>query len=37
MIGEVDVVYQTRIRPERVRDRQELQRYAIDSTVLAAA
>jgi len=34
VIGEVDVVYQTRIRPERVRDRQELQRYAINSTVL---
>jgi aspartate carbamoyltransferase catalytic subunit len=34
VIGEVDVVYQTRIRPERVRDRQELQRYAINSTIL---
>ena len=34
MIGEVDVVYQTRIRPERVRDQQELHRYAINSTVL---
>jgi len=34
VIGEVDVVYQTRIRPERVRDRQELHRYAINSTVL---
>jgi aspartate carbamoyltransferase catalytic subunit len=34
VIREVDVVYQTRIRPERVRDRQELQRYAINSTVL---
>src|SRR6266568_4677753 len=34
VIGEVDVVYQTRIRPERVRDRQELQRYAIHSAIL---
>ncbi|HKH97786.1 MAG TPA: aspartate carbamoyltransferase [Candidatus Sulfotelmatobacter sp.] len=34
VIGEVDVVYQTRIRPERVRDGRELQRYAINSTVL---
>ncbi len=34
VIGEVDVVYQTRIRPERVRDRHELQRYAIHSSVL---
>src|SRR5579862_4506046 len=34
VIRQVDVVYQTRIRPERVRDRQELQRYAINSTVL---
>ena len=34
VIRRVDVVYQTRIRPERVRDRQELQRYAINSTVL---
>lgn len=34
VIGEVDVVYQTRIRPERLGDRQELRRYAINSTVL---
>lgn len=34
VIRQVDVVYQTRIRPERVRDRQELQRYAINSAVL---
>lgn len=34
VIREVDVVYQTRIRPERVRDRLELHRYAINSTVL---
>lgn len=34
VIREVDVVYQTRIRPERVRDRQELQHYAINSSVL---
>ncbi len=33
VIGEVDVVYQTRIRPERVRD-VNLRSYAIDSTVL---
>jgi len=35
VVGEVDVVYQTRIRPERVRDRQELPRYAINSATLA--
>jgi aspartate carbamoyltransferase catalytic subunit len=39
VIGEVDVVYQTRIRPERMRDTDgqkngELRRYAIDSTVV---
>jgi aspartate carbamoyltransferase catalytic subunit len=34
VIGEVDVVYQTRIRPERVRDLNGLKRYAIDSTVV---
>jgi len=39
VIGEVDVVYQTRIRPERVRDTDGLKngglrRYAIDSTVV---
>jgi len=34
VIGEVDVVYQTRIRPERVQNRHELQRYAINSTIL---
>lgn len=34
VIGEVDVVYQTRIRPERLRDRWQVQRYAINSTVL---
>lgn len=34
VIGEVDVVYQTRIRPERLRDRRELQRYAIHSAIL---
>lgn len=33
VIGEVDVVYQTRIRPERLRDRAHLSRYAIDSSV----
>jgi aspartate carbamoyltransferase catalytic subunit len=34
VIGEVDVVYQTRIRPERVLDEQRVKRYAIDSTLL---
>jgi len=34
VIGEVDVVYQTRIRPERVRDATSLRRYAIDSSVV---
>jgi aspartate carbamoyltransferase catalytic subunit len=34
VIGEVDVVYQTRIRPERLRDRAHLARYAIDSAIV---
>jgi aspartate carbamoyltransferase catalytic subunit len=34
VVGEVDVVYQTRIRPERLNDRATLRRYAIDSSVL---
>jgi aspartate carbamoyltransferase catalytic subunit len=34
VIGEVDVVYQTRIRPERVADTGLLRRYAINSAVL---
>ena len=34
VIGEVDVVYQTRIRPDRVRDAASLKRYAIDSSVV---
>jgi aspartate carbamoyltransferase catalytic subunit len=34
VVGEVDVVYQTRIRPERVADMPTLRRYAIDSSVL---
>jgi aspartate carbamoyltransferase catalytic subunit len=34
VIREVDVVYQTRIRPERVRDVSSLRRYAIDSSVV---
>src|SRR5690242_6388080 len=34
VIGEVDVVYQTRIRPERVGNSELLRRYAINSTVL---
>lgn len=35
VIREVDVIYQTRIRPERVRDQQELHRYAINSATVA--
>jgi len=34
VVGEVDVIYQTRIRPERVTDAHGLRRYAIDSAVL---
>jgi aspartate carbamoyltransferase catalytic subunit len=34
VVGEVDVVYQTRIRPGRVRDPERLRQYAIDSGVL---
>lgn len=34
VVGQVDVVYQTRIRPERLCDRSSLRRYAIDSSVL---
>jgi aspartate carbamoyltransferase catalytic subunit len=34
VVGEVDVIYQTRIRPERVADIRGLKRYAIDSAVL---
>ena len=34
VIGEADVIYQTRIRPERIRDEQRLRRYAIDSALL---
>jgi aspartate carbamoyltransferase catalytic subunit len=34
VIGEVDVVYQTRIRPDRISDVQRLRQYAIDSAVL---
>ena len=33
-IGEVDVVYQTRIRPDHFRDGNGLKRYAIDSTLV---
>jgi aspartate carbamoyltransferase catalytic subunit len=36
VIGEVDVVYQTRILPERLADRQDIARYAITSRVLDA-
>ncbi len=34
VVGEVDVVYQTRIRPDRVADVPGLRRFAINSTVL---
>ncbi|HTZ95768.1 MAG TPA: aspartate carbamoyltransferase [Terriglobales bacterium] len=34
VIGEVDVVYQTRIRPDRVRDAESLKPYAINSAVV---
>src|SRR5207253_1664792 len=34
VVVEVDVVYQTRIRPERLCDRVSLKRYVIDSSVL---
>jgi aspartate carbamoyltransferase catalytic subunit len=34
VVGEVDVVYQTRIHPSRLCDRTALRRYAIDSSVL---
>ena len=37
VIGEVDVIYQTRIRPERLPDRHGSALYAIDSSVLARA
>ena len=36
VLGEVDVVYQTRIRPERVADKKTLAGYSIDSKVLKA-
>jgi len=32
--GEVDVIYQTRIRPDRVTDRAALDRYTIDKRLL---
>ena len=34
VVGAVDVVYQTRIRPERIADMPTLKRYAIDSKVV---
>lgn len=34
VIGEADVIYQTRIRPERVRDRQGVRGFSIDSALL---
>jgi aspartate carbamoyltransferase catalytic subunit len=36
VIGEVDVLYQTRIRPDRVRDRDSLRRFAIDAALVGA-
>ncbi len=36
VIREVDVIYQTRIRPERVRDQQQLHRYSINSATVAS-
>ena len=35
VVGEVDVIYQTRIKPERVANLPMLRRYAIDSSVLS--
>jgi len=35
VISEVDVVYQTRIRPERMADVQDLMRYAINSALVS--
>ena len=34
LAGEVDVIYQTRIRPDRVTDRAALDRYTIDGRLL---
>jgi aspartate carbamoyltransferase catalytic subunit len=34
VVSEVDVVYQTRLHPERLADRQSLKRYAVDSSLL---
>jgi aspartate carbamoyltransferase catalytic subunit len=34
VVSEVDVIYQTRIRPERLRDRASLRDYTIDSSVV---
>lgn len=34
VVGEADVIYQTRIRPERLRDEQGVKPYAIDSALL---
>ena len=35
LAGEVDVIYQTRIRPDRVNDRAALDRYTIDGRLLS--
>jgi len=34
VVSEVDVIYQTRIHPERIGDRAALKRYTIDSSVV---
>ncbi len=34
VVGEVDVLYQTRIRPERLNDRPSLRKYVINSSML---
>jgi len=33
-VSEVDVIYQTRIHPDRIGDRAALKRYTIDSSVV---
>lgn len=35
VIGNVDVVYQTRIRPDRLKDQQAIKRFAINNNVLS--
>jgi aspartate carbamoyltransferase catalytic subunit len=36
VIGQADVVYQTRIKPDRLRERASLRRYAIDASLVQA-